>query len=84
MYQQCIMILLLLETAACLHMGRTLETHFAEPPPTPTAFLAAQSPADLPVQLPVKFEMGLNTRTAKALGLTVPPLLLVTADEVIE
>jgi putative tryptophan/tyrosine transport system substrate-binding protein len=33
----------------------------------------AQSPADLPVQLPVKFEMAVNLKTAKALGLTVPP-----------
>jgi putative tryptophan/tyrosine transport system substrate-binding protein len=40
--------------------------------------------ADLPVQLPVKFLMGLNTRTAKALGLTVPPSILLSADEVLE
>jgi len=46
--------------------------------------LRGANPADLPVQLPVKYEMGLNTRTAKALGLTVPPSLLATADDVIE
>jgi putative tryptophan/tyrosine transport system substrate-binding protein len=46
--------------------------------------LRGASPADLPVQLPVKFEMGLNTKTAKALGLTVPQSLLATADEVID
>ena len=40
--------------------------------------------AELPVQVPVKFEMALNLKTAKALGLTVPQSILLTADEVIE
>jgi len=46
--------------------------------------LRGASPSDLPAQAPTKFELAINTRTAKALGLTVPTSLLVSAGEVIE
>jgi putative ABC transport system substrate-binding protein len=67
-----------------LSYGVDLVDTFRRAAPYVDRILRGAKPAELPVQMPTKFEMAVNLKTAKALGLAVPPSILLRADEVIE
>jgi putative ABC transport system substrate-binding protein len=72
------------EAGGLLSYGPSLAAMFRQAATIVVKIVKGANPADLPVEQPTKFELAVNSRTAKALGLAIPPSVLVLADEVIE
>jgi putative tryptophan/tyrosine transport system substrate-binding protein len=77
-------LVMFVKTGGLLSYGVDVPDIYRRAAPYVDRILKGEKPANLPVQEPIKFELAVNLKTAKTLGLTVPQALLVTADEVIE
>jgi putative ABC transport system substrate-binding protein len=73
-----------IELGGLLFYGNDLLDSFQRAATYADRILKGATPNELPVQAPVKFELVINVRTAKALGLTIPPSLLLRADQMVE
>jgi putative ABC transport system substrate-binding protein len=72
------------EAGGLMHYGSTSSEMLQRAATMVDKILRGADPAVLPVEEPTKFELTINLKTAKALGLTIPPSLLLRADQVIE